>query len=278
MYQTIVSTQTLATQINDPDWVIFDCRFELSKPQEGKRLYEKEHICLARYASLDDDLSSKPTASSGRHPLPHPEEISHKLKRWGVSQSSQVVIYDQSTGSLAARMWWLLRWLGHSAVAVLDGGLNKWISEGLPTDNVIPEPVEGDFKGSPDDSMWVPTDYVESLCDDPSAAIIDARSRERFSGEQEPVDSIGGHIQGAINHPLTDNLDEQGCFLSPGQLRSQLEPLQKTQTIHSCGSGVTACHNILAMEIAGLSGSKLYVGSWSEWICSPQRPIVAGGN
>ena len=278
MYQTIVSTEMLAEQINNPDWVVFDCRFDIADPKAGHEAYLKEHIPTARYVSLDDDLSSPPTGNSGRHPLPDVNTIVGKLAAWGLNRDSQAVVYDQSTGSIAVRMWWTLRWLGHKAVAVLDGGFDKWLRERLPMEAAVGEHKQGNFEGRPDDTMWVSTADVEASLADADTSLIDARARNRFSGEQESVDKTGGHIPGAVNHPLTDNLDENGCFLSAGELRAQYEDLRKPVTIHSCGSGVTACHNILAMEIAGMENSKLYVGSWSEWIRSPQRPIAKGEN
>lgn len=276
MYQTIVSTQTLVAQLNDPDWVILDCRFDIMDTKKGLKAFQKEHIPSAQYISLNDDMASPATATSGRHPLPNPKTLSDKLASYGVSHSSQIIVYDDANNAIAARLWWLLRWLGHSSVAVLDGGLKKWCAEGSPLTDVVEQPPRGDFKGTPDDNMWLATEQIESLLNHSDATIIDARAEERFSGEEETVDSIGGHIPGAINNPLTDNLDSQDCFLPPEVLHEQFKALKKPYTVHSCGSGVTACHNLLAMEIAGLNGSKLYVGSWSEWIRSPDRPIETG--
>lgn len=276
MYRTIVATKTLNAQLANPDWVVFDCRFNIADKQAGLRAYKEGHIPGARYVSLDDDLSSPATDSSGRHPLPDPRVIGDKLAAWGLNHSSQAVVYDQSIGSIAVRMWWVLRWLGHRAVAVLDGGIDKWADEELPMDGAPVHPERGDFEGRPDDDAWVSTADVESLRLDPEAVVIDARSAARFSGEQEEVDRIGGHIPGSVNHPLTRNIGDDGCFLPAEELRALYEPLRKPATIHSCGSGVTASHNMLAMEIAGLKDSKLYVGSWSEWIRSPHRPVATG--
>ena len=276
MYQTIVSTQTLASQIDDPDWIILDCRFDIMRPEKGFQAFQKEHIPSAQYISLNDDMSSPVTATSGRHPLPIPKVLSDKLASCGVNHNSQVIVYDDANNSIAARMWWLLRWLGHFNVAALDGSLQKWCAEDLPLTDTVELNPKSDFQGTPDDNMWVITEQIESLLDHPDAIILDARAAQRFSGEHEPVDSAGGHIPGAVNHPLADNLDEQGCFLEPETLRAKYQDFQKSHTVHSCGSGVTACHNLLAMEIAGLGESKLYPGSWSEWIRSPDRPIATG--
>ncbi len=276
MYKTIVSAKTLATQIDNPDWVVFDCRFEIGDPQAGRRAYLEEHIPAARYVSLDADLSSPPTGSSGRHPLPDVDAIADKLAARGLSDRSQAVVYDDANGSIAARMWWTLRWLGHPAVAVLDGGFSAWLRGGLPTEQEASECERGNFKARANDNMWVSTADVEKSLADADTVLIDARARARFAGEQESVDKKGGHIPGSVSHPLTANLDNKGCFLSAEELRARHEPLHKATTIHTCGSGVTACHNILAMEIAGIGDSKLYVGSWSEWIRSSQRPTATG--
>lgn len=276
MYQTIVSTKTLAAQLDNPDWIVFDCRFEIGNLEAGRQVYLEEHIPTARYVSLDTDLSSPPTDSSGRHPLPDVDTIADRLAGWGLSDRSQAVVYDDANGSIAARMWWTLRWLGHPAAAVLDGGFSAWLRDGLPTEKEVSECERGNFKARANDNMWVSTADVEKSLADTDTVLIDARARVRFTGEQESVDKKGGHIPGSVSYPLTGNLDKHGYFLSAEELRAQHEPLRKATTIHTCGSGVTACHNMLAMEIAGISDSKLYIGSWSEWIRSSQRPIATG--
>ena len=276
MYQTIISATTLATQLKDTNYVIFDCRYDIAKPEYGHQAYIEGHIPGAQYISLDKDMSSPVTESSGRHPLPNSLKLCQRLSQAGLTKDSQVIVYDQASGAIAGRMWWLMRWLGHFNVAVLDGGWKQWQALNLEVTTDIKTPSPSNFSALPDDSMWVTSEYVESLYNDPTASIIDARDPKRFSGENETVDSAGGHIPNSVNYPFAENLDAQGCFLSGRQLYGRFLPDQKDQTIHSCGSGVTACHNILAMEIAGLKGSKLYVGSWSEWIRSPQRPIEKG--
>ncbi len=276
MYKTLVSTEVLARHLDDRRWVVFDCRFDVTRPEWGRREYAKQHIAGAIYADLDKDLSSPPGAGDGRHPLPAPDALCARLSAWGVGADTQVVVYDESVGAVAARTWWSLRWLGHEAVALLDGCLGKWLKEGRPVSDEAPRPVPAVFRGRADDTAWVATDDVLRQLDDADSVVIDARPPERFSGERETVDAVGGHIPNAVNHPLMENVGDDGCFLSPQLLRRRYQPLHKQTTIHSCGSGVTACHNLLAMEAAGLPGSKLYVGSWSEWIRSPQRPVARG--
>ncbi len=281
MYNTIISTDRLLQHIDYPDWVVFDCRFVLGKPDLGRQKYLENHIPNARYADLDKDLSSPSTAETGRHPLPDPHQLVDKLKDWGVSRNSQVVVYDDVSGSIAGRFWWLLRWLQHEAVAVLDGGIDKWHTEHkplksgewLPSSN---SSTTGDFDFRCNDRLQVSADQVERSLGNKDVVIIDSRTPARYSGEKETVDKEGGHIPTAINHSLTKNLDDEGCFLPPQQLREMFEKLQKPTTIHSCGSGVTACHNVLAMKIAGFPDTHLYVGSWSEWIRSSHRPRVQG--
>jgi len=277
MYSNIVSTKELFEQRTNPKWIVFDCRFNVTRPHWGAEQYRSGHIPGAFYCNLDNDLSSPPTPNSGRHPLPNPQDLATKLAAWGVSNDSQVVVYDESVGAVAARMWWELRWLGHTSVAVLDGGLVQWNEAGYPLTTELPKvKAKGNFQPHPNNDLWVSVAEVERIREDDQTVLIDARSRVRFSGEQEQVDAVGGHIPGALNRPLTDNIDDNGCFLPPAQLRNYYQPLCGERTIHYCGSGVTACHNLLAMELAGLGLQQLYVGSWSEWIRSADRPIAKG--
>ncbi len=280
MFTTLVDTTTLAAHLNDPGWVIFDCRFDLTKPDAGQRAYEEGHIPGARYAHLDRDLSSPVTPQSGRHPLPDPAALATKLGRWGVDQHKQVIVYDGGPGAIAARMWWLLRWLGHDAVALLDGGMAKWREEKRPLSREAPSITIHVFEPHPDDSRWVSTATIEQLPDEGGSLLLDARAQRRFEGAVEPIDKVAGHIPGAVNWPFENNVDERGCFLAAEQLRKQwlelLGPVPPSRVINMCGSGVTACHNILAMTHAGLDGAKLYVGSWSEWIRDSGRPVAAG--
>jgi thiosulfate/3-mercaptopyruvate sulfurtransferase len=274
---TLISPEQLAQHLHDPRWVIFDCRFALTRPESGRQAYAKSHIPGARYAHLNEDLSGAVTATSGRHPLPEADALARKLGLWGVDRDKQVVVYDDSFGSMAVRLWWLLRWLGHDAVALLDGGFPAWQKQGraLSAETSVVRPAE--FHAAPDDSMCVDSKaMLEALRQ--KSVIIDARPEERFSGFIEPLDKVAGHIPGSVNAPFEDNLDMRGNFLKAEALRAQYESLLRGappgEVIHMCGSGVTACHNLLALEIAGLPGGKLYVGSWSEWITDPTRPIV----
>ncbi len=280
MHTTLVSTEQLAAELTNPDWVVIDCRFTLTDTEAGRRAYTIRHIQGARYAHLDEDLSSPVTADTGRHPLPDAAALYDKLGGWGISHTSQVVVYDDSFGSMAVRLWWLLRWLGHENVALLDGGLPKWTREKRPASDALPAIIPGGFTCTPNPALAVDADTVESIRLSTAHRLIDARPEQRFTGEREPIDKLAGHIPGAINWVFEENLDMDGTYLQPAELRENYLLLMKgvapENIVHSCGSGVTACHNILAMEIAGLSGSRLYPGSWSEWITDPTRPVALG--
>ncbi|WP_367280316.1 sulfurtransferase [Sulfuricaulis sp.] len=277
---TLVDTETLSRHLDDPRWVVVDCRFALTDPEAGRRAYAVGHIPGARYAHLNEDLSSPVTRNSGRHPLPFPNTLAEKLSRWGIDKNSQVVVYDDSFGAMAARLWWLLRWLGHETVAVLDAGYPKWVREKRPVTTELPEIKATQFHPTINNGLWVDADHVLEMTRDMKGLLIDARAEERFRGEVEPLDKVAGHIPGANNMPYEDNLDISSEFMSDEALREHyLALLDKTppdKVVHMCGSGVTACHSILAMEHAGLSGAKLYPGSWSEWIADPKRPVAKG--
>lgn len=276
----LVDAQTLASRIDDPAWVPFDCRFNLTDPNWGAAQYNQGHLPGARYAHLDEDLSSPIGPETGRHPLPDPTVLAEKLGRWGVDADTQVIAYDDMGGAFAARLWWLLRWLGHERVALLDGGMPAWIANDGDLAPAVPEPEPRRFAPKRDDSRWLTTAEVYGNLQSRQIQVVDARAPERFRGEMEPIDPVAGHIPRAVNLPLTDNLGQNGRFLPPGQLRKRflrtLGELPPERVVNSCGSGVNACHNILAMELAGLPGSKLYAGSWSEWIRSPARPVASG--
>ena len=277
MYKTLIDTQALVALTTEKDQIIFDCRFNLSNPQAGKLAYQQGHIPQAFYLHLDEDLSSAITPATGRHPLPDAEQLANKLASFGVNNSTQIIVYDDNSGAFAGRAWWLLRWLGHEAVAVLDGGIQAWQQAAYPLEQTTPNPQQvGNFKAKLQTNYYVTT---QELSGEHPYQIIDARSAERFRGELEPIDPIAGHIPHAINRPLTDNL-VQGRFKPAEQLKQEwlkyLGSSSPEQIVHMCGSGVSACHNLLAMEIAGLTGSRLYVGSWSEWIRDPKRPIAVG--
>lgn len=278
---TIVSTEELDRHLDDPDWIVFDCRFTLTDSEAGRRAYEKAHIPGARYVHLDDDLSGPIIpGQTGRHPLPDPHVLADKLCRWGVGVNKQVVVYDDSFGAMAVRMWWLLRWLGHPAVALLDGGFPKWTREMRMVTSDPPEIHKGNCVCLPERSQWVTAEEVQQALAREEALVIDARPERRFTGEYEPLDPVAGHIPGSINWSFEENLDLDGTYLPPEALRENYQALLKGRpahkVIHTCGSGVTACHNLLAMEIAGLPGSRLYVGSWSDWITDPSRPVATG--
>lgn len=280
-YRTLISPADLAAHVADPRWRIFDCRHDLADAQAGERAYGEEHIPKARFLHLDRDLSGAKTGKNGRHPLPDPAMLSQRLARDGVSNNTQVVAHDDSGGMFAARLWWLLRWLGHTDVAVLDGGLSAWRKSDLPVTDIISatSPARFNWKLS---QPTVDIDYVQAHLSREEMLIIDARAPDRFRGENETLDPVGGHIPGAVNRFFKDNLGADGRFKSTAQLRQEWEALLKNNpsaaVVSQCGSGVTACHNLLALEVAGLSGAALYPGSWSEWCSDPARPISTGNS
>jgi thiosulfate/3-mercaptopyruvate sulfurtransferase len=277
-YQTLVSCDALLRHLTDPNWIVVDCRFSLSDSEAGRRAYEAGHIPGARYAHLDHDLSGSVADNTGRHPLPDSNVLCSTLGDWGITPHSQVVVYDDAGGAVAGRLWWLLRWLGHQSVALLDGGWQAWQMQDRPQSQVAPVVLPSRYPGSADWTAWLDSAEVRQELDDQSILLIDARAAERFRGEIEPIDPIAGHVPGAVNRPLQLNLNQAGYFKNPDQLRAEFEDLlagrPATEVVHMCGSGVTACHNLLAMEIAGLCGSRLYAGSWSEWLRDPHRPVI----
>jgi thiosulfate/3-mercaptopyruvate sulfurtransferase len=271
MHTTLVSTQHLADHLSA--WRIFDCRHDLMKPELGAQQYREAHIPGALFASLERDLSASKTGSNGRHPLPAPEAFIAWLGRQGVRPEDQVVCYDAANGSTAARLWWMLRWVGHRPVAVLDGGLARWLKEGRPVDAVVPQPKPSTYASKKTAGTLDAGAVAANL---KNLFLLDARAPARYRGEQEPIDPVAGHIPGAKNRFNLDNVLPDGTFKSPAELKAAFQDVLKGQqpedVVHYCGSGVSACHNLLAMEIAGLSGGKLYPGSWSEWIADPARP------
>jgi len=277
-YKTLVSAETLHNHLDDRDWVVVDCRFDLSNPNWGALSYSEKHIPGAVYAHLDRDLSGSITESTGRHPLPGVEKLAALFGEWGVKKNSQVVAYDTTGGSFADRLWWLLRYLGHQDAAVLDGGFVRWEQLGYPVSAKLSTRPPGLFYPDVNNSLLVDAKVVDHIRLDPQYKLIDARAAERFSGEKEPIDPVAGHIPGAGNRFHGTNLQLDGTFKSPEVLRSEYESLlggtPPGNVIVYCGSGVTSCHHILAMEIAGIKGAKLYPGSWSEWIRDPDHAIA----
>ena len=275
---TLVAPDVLSANLDHEDWAIVDCRFSLQEPEQGEAEYLEGHIPEAVYAHLDRDLSGPMTGNNGRHPLPDPEQLVDRFSAWGIDDEVQVVAYDATGGQYAARLWWTLRYLGHDAVAVLDGGLAAWTSAGLPVSKERKERRRRSFTARPDREMRIGIGALEAAR--PRTLLLDARAPERFRGETEPLDPVAGHIPGARNHPTALNLGEDGRFLSSDILRERFEQVlgerDAGSVISYCGSGVTACHNLLAMEVAGLHGARLYPGSWSEWCADPSRPVETG--
>lgn len=274
----LIDAATLAARLDDPQLLIVDCRFDLAQPEWGEREYATAHIPGAVYAHLDRDLSSPRTADSGRHPLPEPSEFSSLLSRWGIAESVHVVAYDQHNGAFAARLWWLLRASGHRAVSVLDGGLVAWNKAGLPlrqqaTSRAPRSRTRSSFDG------WIGVADVERALERGEILLVDARSADRYAGRNETIDPVAGHVPGAVSHPLSDNLAADQRFLPAATLRERwlatLAGRSPGELVSMCGSGITACHNLLALEVAGLSGGRLYPGSWSEWICDPKRGVAS---
>lgn len=258
--------------------MIVDCRFYLAEPSKGEAEYEKEHLPGAVYAHLDRDLSAPRTGRNGRHPMPSLETMAERFSRFGIDDEVQVVAYDTSQGQMAARLWWMLRYLGHDAAAVLDGGLQSWKAEGLPLAGGRETRAPRKFIPRPREAMRIDVDTLER--ERSKHLLIDARAPERFRGEVEPLDPVKGRIPGARNHPTASSLASDGRFLSPEQLRARFQSIVGGRPLESvisyCGSGVTACHNLLAMDVAGIHGARLYPGSWSEWCADGRRPVERG--
>ena len=278
-WTTLIDAASLASQLDDV--TLFDCRSELGNPHWGEAEYAKSHLPGAQFLHLDRDLSSPIVPGSGRHPLPDPDALGRRLGELGAGNDRQVVAYDQGNGAYAARLWWLLRWIGHRRVAVLDGGFAGWLAAGLPLESVRrADPMPRQLDAKPDASAWVDSGTVDELRQRAGNLLVDARGAERFAGRNETIDPVAGHVPGARSAPFTGNLASDGRFLPPAALRRRWETLLGFQPpaglIAMCGSGVTACHNLLALEHAGLGGGRLYAGSWSEWIRDPRRPIATG--
>jgi thiosulfate/3-mercaptopyruvate sulfurtransferase len=296
-FKTLIDVDSLQELLGKPGLAIVDCRFDLLNPEAGRQAYLQAHIPGARYADLNRDLSAPIGPHTGRHPLPTPEAFAARLGPLGIGNQTQVIAYDDANASFAARLWWMLRWVGHDAVAVLDGGFKAWTSHGGPLASGDPvsqaapihvEPltqVEALTQVEPftpriNPKAVVSTADLEQALRGPKAILVDARAQNRFAGHVEPIDTVPGHIPGAVNHPFTENLDADNRFLPAAELKrrwhERLAGKEPENLIAMCGSGVTACHNLLSLEVAGLTGAKLYAGSWSEWIRDPRRPIALG--
>jgi thiosulfate/3-mercaptopyruvate sulfurtransferase len=276
----LVDTHGLREHLNDPTWVVFDCRHDLLDHGRGARVYAEGHLPGAHFVPFETALCGWKTGKNGRHPLPDPDAFAAFLGSKGVSASTQVVTYDDAGGQYAARMWWLARWIGVRRVAVLDGGFPKWVAEGWPVDTAKPLTRLGDVTVRPNRSMVATVDEVNAGIAHGRLTIVDARAPERFRGDTEPIDPVAGHIPSARNRFFKTNLNANLTMRPAAEVRREFEALLAgaplPNVVHQCGSGVTACVNLLAMEYAGLSGSRLYVGSWSEWISNPARPIARG--
>lgn len=285
MYTTLIRVPELASHLDDANLVVIDCRFELSRPEWGEQAFAAGHIPGALYAHLDRDLSGPRTPGSGRHPLPDPGVLAGTFGRFGIDGEAQVVAYDQGPGAYAARLWWLLRWLGHTRVAVLDGGFAAWERARQPVSTTAAARPPRRFAARVNRGWAVTTEAIAAALASGALAraeplLIDARGADRFAGENETIDPVAGHIPGAHNHPFAGNLDALGQFRSPDELRrawtASLRGRPPAAMVAMCGSGVTACHNLLALEVAGLPGARLYAGSWSEWIRDPARAVARG--
>ncbi len=277
----LINTARLQENLKNPDWVVFDCRHDLGDPAKGAKLYAEGHVPGAFFASVDTDLSGTKTGTNGRHPLPSPEAFAEFLNRHGVTPSTRIVAYDDVGGQFAARFWWLARWIGLRHAAVLDGGLPKWTAGGYPLNAHIPQARRrGSVVARPDGGMVKGADEILAKVRTGHCPVVDARAPERFRGEVEPMDTVAGHIPHARNRFYKLNLRPDLTLRSPLDLKKEFETLLEghpaDQVVHQCGSGLTACANLLAMEHAGLTGSTLYPGSWSEWIADPARPVALG--
>ena len=277
MHTTLISTETVAAHLNNPSWLVADCRYNLKDEEWGHAQYSAAHIPGAVFVSLAHDLAATRTGTNGRHPLPSPDAMAATFARLGIGDHTQVIAYDQDAGPFAARLWWMLRYLGHDAVAVLDGGFAKWMREGRPVQRGAETRPAAAFTPRLQKEMRVTVEDVVRRLGDPSRLLVDARSAERFAGQPDPLDNVPGHIPGARNRPYRDNISSEGTLRPGPELKADFEHVldgrRPDETVMYCGSGVTACYNLLAMEHAGLRGAKLFAGSWSEWEADPTRPV-----
>lgn len=274
----LIDAATLTRHLTDPAWIIFDCRHDLARPERGAELYAEGHLPGAHFAAVDRDLSGPKTGANGRHPLPAAADFAAFLSRHGITTASTVIAYDDVGGQYAARLWWMLRWVGHTRAALLDGGFPMWRADGRPLSRDVPMPTPTPFTAAPDASQLCTAAQILAHLGDPACAVLDARTAERYRGETEPIDPVAGHIPGALNRFYKLNLNADLTLRPAAELRAEFTALlagrRPADIAHQCGSGITACANLFAMEYAGLPGSKLYPGSWSEWIADPARPTV----
>jgi len=277
MHTTLISTDVLAEDLANPSWLIADCRYNLNDEGWGRAQYEIAHIPGAVFVDVAHDLAGPRTGTNGRHPLPSIEDMAATFGRLGIADATQVIAYDQEAGAFASRLWWMLRYLGHEAVAVLDGGFAKWMRERRSVRDGAEMRPPARFTPRVRKEMRVTVEETLAHVNDPSVLLIDARSPERYAGKPDPLDTIYGHIPGARNRYYRQNVDDAGMMRSAGELRADFEQVLEgtpaSQAVMYCGSGITACHNLLAMEHAGLRGARLFAGSWSEWESDPNRPV-----
>ena len=280
-YSYLIDVDELQAQLTQAAWHVVDCRFNLMQPAQGQEDYERGHIPGASYANLDSDLAGTVSDSSGRHPLPFARQFAATLSSWGIDNNSQVVVYDGGSGAIAARLWWMLKWVGHDRVAVLNGGFAAWQEAAYEVSDVVESVTASSFQAQPNPDLVISTADLEDAMHAGNAPIlVDARDRARFAGEAEPIDSVAGHVPGAINHPFSESVDEKGAWKSVQEIRESWSGVlgadQDRPWVAMCGSGVTACHLALSARLAGYCIPALYVGSWSEWIRDPGRPITIG--
>lgn len=276
-YTTVISAQDLKAIIDQDNVRVFDCRFSLKDPQGGLKNYQSGHLPMAQFADMDTQLSSAMTETSGRHPLPEVDVFLAQLKAWGINNDTQVIAYDDISGAFAARLWWMLRWVGHEKVAVLNGGMQQWTEHGFPLSQDEVEFAAGSFSGAANMDWLVDIETVQSELAENKITLLDARAADRFTGKDKKTDPVPGHVPGAYNLPFSGNLTKDGLFASPATINDRFaniiqdQPL--TNVVNMCGSGVTACHNLLAQAVAGMPPTKLFIGSWSQWIRDSSRPV-----
>jgi len=278
--RTVIGVNRAALRIEDRGARAIDCRWQLTDRDYGERAYRAGHLPGALYANLDFDLADLSRRGMGRHPLPTEQAFAGTLSRWGITPDTDVIAYDDNNGAYAARLWWLLRLCGHERVAVLDGGYAAWVAAGLPVTTAVPQPKPTDYRVRFQRDQYRDADAVQEMLAKDSGMLIDARGATRFRGEEEPIDRVAGHVPGAHNRPFTSNLGTDGRFKTPQQLRQEFQALLGARgpadVVLMCGSGVTACHNLLAMAHADLPGARIFEGSWSGWISDPSRPVATG--